>query len=103
MTISSKLQHSLILSSTEVEYVAYCQAIKEAVWLRLLLKKLELPRLKHITLHYDNKSAILLANNLEFHARTKHIDTQLYWICEIAKRGIVILNWSPGTSRLKTD
>ena len=36
-------------------------------------------------------SAILLAMNLEFYSRTKHIDAQVYQIHEIVKRGIVIL------------
>ncbi len=38
MSASSKRQHSVTLSSTEAEYVAYCQATKEVVWLRLLLR-----------------------------------------------------------------
>lgn len=50
--------------------------------------------------HYDNNSAILLANNPEFHIRTKHIDTQVYWIREIVKREIVILKWIPGTEQI---
>lgn len=33
VSASSKRQHSVKLSSTEAEYVAYCQATKEAVWL----------------------------------------------------------------------
>lgn len=36
---SLKCWHSVTLSSTKAEYVVYCQASKEAVWLRLLLKE----------------------------------------------------------------
>ena len=100
VSVSSKRQHSVILSSTEAEYVAYSQATKEAVWLRLLLKKWGQPRLKPTTLHFNKNSAILLANNPEFHARTKHIDTQLNWIREIVKRGIVILKWTLETEQI---
>lgn len=100
VSASSKRQHSVTLSSTEAEYVAYCQATKEAVWLRLLLKELGQPRLEQTTLICDNNSAILLANNPEFHAQTKHIDTQVHWIREIVKRGIVILKWTPGTEQI---
>lgn len=74
----SKRQYSVNLSSTEAEYIAYCEATKEAVWLRLHLKELGQPRLEPTILHCDNNSAILLANNPEFHARTKHIDTQVH-------------------------
>lgn len=75
VSASSKRQHSVTLSSTEAEYVVYYQATKEAVWLWLLLKELGQPRLRPTMLHCDNNSAILLASNPEFHARTKHIDT----------------------------
>lgn len=91
VSASSKRQHSVTLSSTEAEYVAYYQATKEAVWLRLLLKELGQPRLEPTILHCDYNSAILLAHNPEFHARTKSIDTQVHWIREIVKRGIVTL------------
>ncbi len=100
MSTLSKRKHSETLSSTEAEYVAYCQAIKEAVWLRLLLKKLRQPCLKAITLHYDNNNAILLANNPECHTRTKHINTQVNWIREIVKRGMVILKWTLVTEQI---
>ena len=87
----SKRQHFVTLSSTEAEYVAYCHATKEAVWLWLLLKELGQPHLEPTTLCCDNNSVILLANNPEFHTRTKHIDSQVHWIYEIVKQGIVIL------------
>ena len=78
VSASLKRQHSISLSFTEAEYVAYCQATKKAVWLRLLLKKLGHPELGPTTLFCDNNSAILLANNPEFYARTKQIDTQVH-------------------------
>lgn len=43
ISASSKRQHLVTLSSTKAEYVAYCQATKETVWLRLLLKELGYP------------------------------------------------------------
>lgn len=90
----------MTLSPTQAEYVAYRQATKEAVWLQLLLKELGQPRLEPTKLHCDNNSAILLANNPEFLARTKHIDTQVHWIREIVKREIVILKRTPGTEQI---
>lgn len=75
ISASSKRQHSVTLSSTEAEYIAYCQATKEAVWLRLLLKELGYSQPGPTILSCDDNGAILLANNPEFHARTKYIDT----------------------------
>ena len=91
VSVSSKRQYFVTLFSIKAEYVVYCQATKEVVWLRLLLKELGQPRLEPTTLRCDNNSAILLANNPEFHAWPKHINTQVNWICEIVKRRIVIL------------
>ena len=78
VSASSKRQHSVGLSSTEAEYVAYCRATKKEFWLRLLLKELSHPQPGPTTFFCDNNSAILLAKNPEFHAKTKHIDTQVY-------------------------
>ncbi len=66
----------------------------------MLLKKLGQPRVEPTALYYDNNSAILLANNLKFHAQTKHIDTQVHWIREIVKRGMVLLKWTPETKQI---
>ncbi len=61
------------------------------------MRKWGQPRLEPTMLHCDNNSAILLANNLESHASTQHIDTKVHWISEIVKQRIVILKWIPGT------
>lgn len=100
ISASSKRQHSVILSSTKAKYVAYCQVTKETVWLQLLLKELGHPQLGPTTLSCNNNSAILLANNLKFHARTKHIDTQVHWIREIVKAEQVSFERIPGTEQI---
>lgn len=71
----------MALSTTESEYIAASQAVKELVWLTRLQKELILgsPR---PTLHLDNQSAIRLIKNPEFHSRTKHIDVRYHFIHE---------------------
>jgi hypothetical protein len=34
----------------------------------------------HVVIYYDNISSILLANNLVYHARTKHIEVHYHFI-----------------------
>lgn len=70
------------------------------VWLRLLLKELGYSQPGPTILSCDKNSAILLANNPEFHARTKYIDTQVHWIREIVKAGQIILKWILGTEQV---
>jgi hypothetical protein len=36
----------------------------------------------HVVIYYDNISSILLANNLVYHARTKHIEVHYHFIRE---------------------
>ena len=77
----SKLQDCTSVSTTEAEYVAASEACKEAIWLARLVGdlgiKVQLP-----LLHCDSQSAIALAKNPVFHARTKHIDVRHHFVRE---------------------
>ena len=67
------------MSTTEAEYIAATEACKEAIWLARLVRDLgiavEMP-----TLHCDSQSVIMLAKNLVFHAKTKHIDVKYHFV-----------------------
>ncbi|GJZ65614.1 retrovirus-related pol polyprotein from transposon TNT 1-94 [Tanacetum coccineum] len=82
----SKLQSVVVMSTTEVEYVAAAQASKEAVWLKMLLEELGHEQEK-ITLFCDNQSALYLARNPTFHSKTKHIRVQYHFVCEKVEEG----------------
>ena len=75
----SWLQNCTSMSTTEVEYIVALEACKEAIWLTQLLGDLgilvEVP-----TLLCDSQSAIMLAKNLVFHAKKKHIDVKYHFI-----------------------
>lgn len=73
-------QQSVSTSSTESEYVAACQAVKELVWLKSLVAELSMKTDFKIKLYVDNISAIRLIKNPVFHKRTKHIDAQYHFI-----------------------
>lgn len=79
---SSERQQSVSLSTTESEYIAGSQCVKELVWLKsLICEILNEPSIK-TTLFMDNQSAIRLVKNPEFHKRTKHIDVKYHFIRE---------------------
>ncbi|MCO5574871.1 hypothetical protein L7F22_028664 [Adiantum nelumboides] len=67
------------MSTTEAEYIASSKACKEAVWLACLVRDLgitaDIP-----TLHCNSQSAMMLAKNPVFHAKTKHIDVTYHFI-----------------------
>lgn len=86
----STLQSTVALSTTEAEYMALTEAVKEAIWLQGLLGELGI-RHKHIKVHCDSQSAIMLAKNQVYHARTKHIDVRYHFIREIIEEGGVVI------------
>lgn len=78
-------------SSTEAEYRALAQTASDLVWLQQLFTELCLPSSIPHVLWCDNKSAIALASNPVFHARTKHIELDYHFIREQVLAGNISL------------
>jgi len=90
---TSRRQGCTALSTTEAEYIAGCEASKEAIWITRLLKELKLEGKQTVPLYCDNQSAIRLAKNPEFHQRTKHIDVKYHFIREQIEKGVISLEF----------
>lgn len=78
----AKKQPTVARSSTEAEYRALAATAADITWVRYLLQELHIPL--HVTpiVWCDNKSAIALASNPIFHARTKHVEIDYHFIRE---------------------
>ncbi|KAK6773345.1 hypothetical protein RDI58_028583 [Solanum bulbocastanum] len=86
---SSKKQSIVTLSTCEAEYVAATSCTCHAIWLRRLLKELNLPQIEATMICIDNKSAQTVAKNSVYLDRSKHIDTRYHFILEyIAKKEV---------------
>lgn len=85
-TWTSKKQPIVTLSTCEAEYVAATSCVCHAIWLRNLLKELNLAQKEATEICIDNKSAIALAKNPVFHERSKHIDTKYHKIREFVSK-----------------
>ncbi len=83
----SKFQNTVALLSTEAEYMATTEAEKEALWVARFLACLgfRLPS-QPVNLCADNKGAMSLTENPEFHRKTKHIEVRWHWIREKVER-----------------
>jgi len=79
---SSKKQPIVALSNTEAKYRGATIVACEVVWLQKLLSNLGQSMDAHVVIYCDNISSILLANNLVYHARTKHIEVHYHFIRE---------------------
>ncbi|KAE8731263.1 hypothetical protein F3Y22_tig00002840pilonHSYRG00865 [Hibiscus syriacus] len=85
----STVQSVVALSTTEAEYMAAAEAAKEALWLTGLVKELGVQQ-GGVQLLCDNQSAIHLAKNQVYRARTKHIDVRFHKIRELVASGEVL-------------
>ena len=90
----SKRQPTVSFSTTEAEYRAAAMAAQESTWLMRLLKDLHQP-IKQVILHCDNRSAVCLAENPIFHARTKHIEIHYHFIREKVLQGDIQMKLTP--------
>ena len=89
ITWSSKRQASVILSTTEAEFIAASEATKEAIWLRKLLYDIRQECENPTILNMDNQSSIKLTKNQEFHRRSKHIDVRYHFICDKVLENVI--------------
>ena len=87
----STLQSTVALSTTEAEYMAAAEAVKEGIWLRNLVQELGLQQEVNSVVFCDNQSAIYLIRNQAYHERTKHIDVKYHFIREaVGERNITV-------------
>ncbi|KAL0303184.1 UNVERIFIED_CONTAM: Retrovirus-related Pol polyprotein from transposon TNT 1-94 [Sesamum radiatum] len=90
---SSRKQKSVALSSAEAEYIATTNAACEVVWLRRILKDMEFEQSGSTTIFCDNMSAIAMAKNPVFHARSRHIELQHHFIRELVNEGEISIKF----------
>lgn len=102
VTWSSKKQEIVTLSSSEAEYAAVTSAARQILWLRKLLADLGYVQTEATDIFCDNRSAIAMSKNPDFHARTKHIDVQHRFIRQLISDGKVVLKFC-GTNEQVDD
>lgn len=98
--IFRSIQQSLTaLSTTEAEFIASTEAVKELAWTRTLLNELNIP-FERAVLRCDSETAIRLIKNPELHRRTKHVDIKFHFIRDWYSRGMFELEHVPGGVQL---
>jgi hypothetical protein len=87
----AKKQAVVSRSSTEAEYRALAITTTEVYWLRMLFCEIQFSLLHAPVLWCDNISALALASNPVYHARTKHIEIDYHFVREkVLNRDILI-------------
>ena len=97
-------QKSVTLSSTEAEYYALSGIARELSWIRQFLTEVGYsgPDLRPAVIHGDNQGSLYLAENPQYHQKTKHIDVQYHYIRQEIKAGNIVLDYVP-TENMAAD
>ena len=95
-------QNIVALSSTEAEFIALIHAAKEALCLEHFITEVIQPLKSPIQLFSDNQSAITIAYGNQLHARTKHFNLQLYFLCNTIENNQIMVQYLP-TNQMLTD
>lgn len=78
----SKGMRSVVLSTTEAEYVAVSEVVKEISFIIQMLRGMNIEVQVPVLVHIDNVGAIWLANNKTTSERTKHVDIRAHYVRE---------------------
>ena len=84
----SKVQPTVALSTLEAEYMSMSRAAQEIIWLRLLLKELNIDNCQQpTTLIGDNQGCLSTVVNDKITQNVKHIDIHHHFLRERVRSG----------------
>ncbi|KAL0745479.1 hypothetical protein Bca101_102027 [Brassica carinata] len=90
VTWKSKKQKVVSCSSAEAEYRAMLKLTNELVWIKGILKHLEIDQATPMRMHCDNQAAIHIASNSVFLERTKHIEVDCHKVRQMIVLGVIL-------------
>ncbi|RVX22856.1 Retrovirus-related Pol polyprotein from transposon RE1 [Vitis vinifera] len=88
----SKKQHSIALSTTEVEYIAVGLYCAQILWMKQTLSDFNLI-FEHVPIQCDNTSTINISKNPVQHSKTKHIEIRHHFLRDHAQKGDITLEF----------
>lgn len=97
---SSRKQDVVSTSTTESEFYAISEAIKEILWLKNLLSDFNVQTDPTTDIFCDNQSTIKMLENSSFSARTKHIDVRLHFVRECVEQRKIQLQYCPSEDNI---
>ncbi|GJY43585.1 hypothetical protein Tco_0431798 [Tanacetum coccineum] len=93
VTWKSSKQDTVADSTCESEYIAACEASKEAIWMKNFIGDLGVvPTVQDpIEIFCDNKSAVALTKEPKDHGKSKHIERKYHFVRSKVEEGHVIV------------
>jgi hypothetical protein len=96
----SKAQKSVSLSSTEAEWYACSEAVKEIMFAAQLLESLKIKVKYPLKVRVDNIGAIYMTEKESVSNSTKHISTRTYFVKEFVRDGVVEIVFVKGEKNI---
>lgn len=87
----SSLQHVVALSTTELEFLAVTEVVKEGIWLLGLISEFGIIQ-NFVEIKCDNQSAVHLVKHAIFHERSKHIDIRLHFVRNLISKETIFVS-----------
>jgi len=85
----SHVQRSITLLSSETEFVALLEAVKEIKFIVQVLLSIGIEVALPVIVHVDNIGAIFMVENVSTSPRTKHIDVRYHFVQEFIEDGFI--------------
>ncbi|GKA23034.1 ribonuclease H-like domain-containing protein [Tanacetum coccineum] len=86
---SAKRQHTISRSSVEAEYRGVANVVAETAWVCNLLRELHSSFMTATLVYCDNVSAAYMSTNPAQYQRTKHIEIDIHFVCDMVTAGHV--------------
>ena len=83
------MQKHVVLSSSEAEYIALSEAVKEVKFIMQLLESMGFTVQYPVTVRVDNVGAIFMAENVSTSSRMRHVDCRTKFVREFVDDGII--------------
>ena len=94
---------SVVLSTTEAEYVGVSEVVKEIKVLSQMVRSMEIKVQLPIKVQVDNVAAIWLANNSSVSVRTKHVDLRAHFVRDMIKDQVIEINFVKSAENDSSD
>ena len=85
----SKSQKSVSLSSSEAEYIALSEAVKQVMFVIQLLGSMKISVKYQVTIRVDNVCAIFMSSNITATCHTQHVDIRYKYVNKYVEDRVV--------------
>ena len=87
-------------SSIEAEYKSLANAATESSWLMSLSSEIGIHMSHPLVLWHDNINATYLSTNSVFRARTKHVDIDFHFVCDMVAKKLLSIKFISNKDQL---